>query len=1517
VKKAYEFLLRGNYSQAEDLYNQAILQEPKQRSNYGYLGLALILQEKETEAQIVWSSAVSDLEDIENWVIELAELLNTEAERFNNKTDYLSAKLIRQHLNEISPLNIYNLSELARLSLEKDNQNASDIYLSQLVDLLKDGVEHLTHKQKLSTQRLVIKTILEAPKKKIENHFSQKDLQIFDNQQKTLSIIDLLADNLKLNLSLVKLYLENLDAEEREDAITKILEKTQSQNFPVHAAFLYSKICFEINPDSILVLRKIINQLQLLHLELESVEFAKIMAQKSQIALDKTSAYYSIIRGLMNSGTRWQEAHETYTQYKCLIEQVLQKAEDIDNANHILYLSSDGAYSFYLNDSPSSNHDFLGRLGRYYQSQVRRLIGSLSPEVNRFSRLTQKNRKLRIGYISECIRRHSVGWLSRWLLVHHDLSKFDVSIYSLVKTDDNIQNLVSESVTHFHYLPIDADSRVLGIKLVAEKIYNDNIDILIDLDMLTSINISAVMALKPAPIQVSWLGSDDSGIPSIDYFIADPYVLPNSAESYYNPKIWRLPQTYLAIDGFEIGVPTLRREDLNIPPDAVIYLCVQAPHKLQPDLIKSQMQIIKQVPESFFILKSIGMTDALEKYISEVALSEGVPSNRLRFLYATSTEEEHRANLAIADVILDTYPYNGATTNLESLWMEIPIVTRVGEMFVARNGYTLMTNAGITEGIAWTNEEYIEWAVRLGKDADLRKQISLKLKQSKRNAPLWNSKEFAKQMEYAYKQMWNGYLADEIQNINTNIENKSSMVESEDCNSNAILAAQQGQVELAIQLFKKATSLNPNYVDAHYNFGVFFNQLGDKEQAINWLQKAVSLYPQHSNSLYNLGVILMDLGKVDDAITNFRQVLEISPYDLDTYLALGNAYLEQDNLDKAAKCYRNALRVNPKSASAHCSFAVVMSAQGDYARAISHSQQAIDIDPNLGLAYCNMACALSKFKDRLSESIDYYQKAINIDPCLGEAYWNLTAIFNQPTSPVGRAYPLQKQLADQFVEFCTTEDRVRALSNYITVYNKIGMSHKTNNYLIELENIIYQHSDSFSKVEIQSLYSQFIFTLTSLRDSRELNSRLFKLIGQNFANKVLQQTKTLWLDIKNQPHQDLISKTKKHPRKLRIGFLSSHFKRHPIGWCSLHTVRELSFITPHIYLYSLDFIEFDELTKEFEKCSEQIYFPSKEAGNEGEDSFISSISQTKKTIQQMELNQLDVLIDLDSVTLPSNVQVLYQRPAPICISWLGFDAPYISSDNYWMGDLHTHPVDSEKYYLEKLIRLPNSHMAVSGFEAIPIERDILRQSLGIAPKQIVYLYAAPSRKFNMDSANAHVTILKHVPDSILLQKSGGDLESIQSVYIEACEKQSVDFSRIKFMINTKTEEEHRSIYCIADVFLDAYPYNGGTHNLEALWFELPVVTRVGEQSFARMGYSFLQSVGVSAGIAHSWEEYIEWGIKFGLDHDLLSSVKDQLIQSKRPESLAPLWNPKKLAQDMYKLLENLVLDKSSEMDKLS
>ncbi len=170
-------------------------------------------------------------------------------------------------------------------------------------------------------------------------------------------------------------------------------------------------------------------------------------------------------------------------------------------------------------------------------------------------------------------------------------------------------------------------------------------------------------------------------------------------------------------------------------------------------MIRLQMKILKGVENSYFFIKGVADREKICQLFQQIAEEEGVNPERLYFLPQDEDEVTHRANLSLADVVLDTYPYNGATTTLEVLWMEIPIVTKVGQQFSARNSYSFMVNAGITEGIAQTDQEYIDWGIRLGKEPELRQEIAWKLRVGIQRAPLLYARAFTKEVEASYKKM--------------------------------------------------------------------------------------------------------------------------------------------------------------------------------------------------------------------------------------------------------------------------------------------------------------------------------------------------------------------------------------------------------------------------------------------------------------------------------------------------------------------------------------------------------------------------------------------------------------------------------------------------------------------------------------------------------------------------------------------------------------------------------------------
>lgn len=731
-QQGYQYLINGNYTQATSYYEQAILAEPDVRSHYWYLGLLLLLQGQAVEAQTTWLMAMmeGEAEQVEEWTDQLNVVLQAEATRREALEENSVAWAIREQIREICPTDINNLLHLIKLAINLETYTGEELSELGVLGILQGEPRVAPNWELLKT---VLQSVLEyAPLHPSTLELVEACLAHSHEENRALSFICLL--------------------------ITAALDITYSKKQPGISAKLM-EVGLRLIPNSPELLFHLASFYEKSEEHEKAIETAKLLYSLSQTLTEKVFANQVLLRMLMAAGGHWEEACAALQQQKLLLGSLIESQPTPLDCITVTRLINSSFFFPYFQDRPGEFRQIHNQLMQLCQANIEIYA---KEAVERYREGHQKRRQsgakakpLRIGYLSYCFRNHSVGWLARWLLQYHDRDRFQLNGYFLVgdPVDDPLYQWYLSQFSQVHKAKDAVDA--------AKQIYQDEIDILIDLDSLTLDLSCEVMALKPAPVQITWLGWDASAIPTVDYFIADPYVLPGSAEEYYAEKIWRLPQTYIAVDGFEVGVPSLRRDQLEIDSDAVVYLSAQKGYKRHPDTARLQLKIIKEVPNSYFLVKGWGDNEAIKRFFIELAEEQGVDSSRLRFLSLDWCEAQHRANLGVADVVLDTYPYNGATTTLEVLWMGIPLVTRVGEQFAARNSYTMMMNAGITEGIAWTDEDYVEWGIRLGTDEALRQQISWKLRKSRHSSPLWNGRQFARDMENAYEQMWERYLEEQ------------------------------------------------------------------------------------------------------------------------------------------------------------------------------------------------------------------------------------------------------------------------------------------------------------------------------------------------------------------------------------------------------------------------------------------------------------------------------------------------------------------------------------------------------------------------------------------------------------------------------------------------------------------------------------------------------------------------------------------------------------------------------------
>ncbi len=693
-------------------------------TSYWQAGIDLVLNGEIAEAQSTWLIPFLEIDSATDEVAvtdSFAKYLDEAADKQNSLGDLENAISLRQFLQELLPHDTNNLLKLVFLSIYNNSFEINSLSDWSVMTFLQEA--ELANISQESLDR-GIKAIL--------GFFQPSDIEIITDLialclQKSPRLITTLS--VIANEAFVLAYKQS-----RPDCSIRILE-TCLDNSPKN---LHLSIQCSLS-DSAAKAGQVSKAIQVAQ---ECYESSLYLSTEEQVR-----ASHMRLSVLMDTGD-WLKIPAIAQEHLLLLQRFIKESPNKLLAGGTIVNSS--YFLNYLYDEPQKLHFLRNEIGKIYTKNLEAIVAR---ENDCQEVIPKKTGILRIGYIASSLRKHSVGWLSRWLFAYHDRQNLEIFLYHINQQDnDPFNHKFFRDKAHFSsYCDTNVDQIVNQIK-------QDHIDILVDLDSLSFSTTYEVMCHKPAPVQVTWLGWDASGCPAIDYYIADPYVLPPNASEYYSAQIWRLPHTYLAIDGFESDVPSRKRTDYDLPADAIVYLCNQKSYKHHPDILRLQLQIIKSVPNSYLLIKLRTRGDGLIESYQSLLDEVGIEMSQLRFLIRDDDEYSHRANLTIADVVLDTFPYNGATTTLETLWMNVPMVTKVGEAFVARNSYTFMKNAGLTEGIAWTDEEYVDWGIRLGTDVKLCQQVRGKLLTSRQTSPLWNAQQFTKDMESAYQAMWQKHL---------------------------------------------------------------------------------------------------------------------------------------------------------------------------------------------------------------------------------------------------------------------------------------------------------------------------------------------------------------------------------------------------------------------------------------------------------------------------------------------------------------------------------------------------------------------------------------------------------------------------------------------------------------------------------------------------------------------------------------------------------------------------------------
>jgi predicted O-linked N-acetylglucosamine transferase (SPINDLY family) len=354
--------------------------------------------------------------------------------------------------------------------------------------------------------------------------------------------------------------------------------------------------------------------------------------------------------------------------------------------------------------------------------------------------------RIRIAYLSADFRQHATAELMAGLIEAHDRTRFEVGAVSWGQDDGSAMR--ARLVRAFDWFE---DVRLKSDADVAQWLKDREIDIAIDLKGHTREARPGILAQRPCPVQVNYLGYPGTiGAPWLDYILADACVLPFDRQDCYSEKIVHLPHCYQVNDSSrEIG-ETPTRAEAGLPGEGFVFCCFNAAWKISPAMFDVWMRLLSAVPAGVLWLLDDNATAT--RNLKTAAKAHGIDAARLVFAPRVPTAT-HLARHRLADLFLDTLPYNAHTTASDALWAGLPLLTCLGSQFDGRVAASLLETLGLPELVTHSLQEYEARALALARDPARLQILRAKLGDNRRTSPLFDTDRFCRGLENAYRRM--------------------------------------------------------------------------------------------------------------------------------------------------------------------------------------------------------------------------------------------------------------------------------------------------------------------------------------------------------------------------------------------------------------------------------------------------------------------------------------------------------------------------------------------------------------------------------------------------------------------------------------------------------------------------------------------------------------------------------------------------------------------------------------------
>jgi len=665
----------------------------------------------------------------------------------------------------------------------------------------------------------------------------------------------------------------------------------------------------------------------------------------------------------------------------------------------------------------------------------------------------------------------------------------------------------------------------------------------------------------------------------------------------------------------------------------------------------------------------------------------------------------------------------------------------------------------------------------------------------------------------------------------------------------SLILFQNKDYEKSANLVYKAINIKPDFAEIYNFYSIILVHLKKTDEAIKSWNNAIKIKPDYVEAYFNLGNIFFDLKKFKEAVENYEKAIKLKPDYGEAYNNLGNAQRKLRKFNEAIESYKKTIEFKPDYVETYNSLGNTQRELGKFNEAIKNYNKAIELKPKSIEPYYNKGHALKDLR-KFNEAIESYNKALKIKPDAANVFYSL---------------------GKTFIEFNKLED---ALYNYSRAYEidpkqdfLLGQLFYLKNRLCDWSN--FNKNLEITKNEIEKSENVIMpFSSLSIYDIPSLQ----KKAAESYLKSRYSNIEILKPITKREPNT-----------KIRIGYYSADFRNHAMAYILVRLFELHDKSNFELIGFSLNPID---------KSNDEMYKRISSAFNQ----LIDVSSKNDQEIAQISRDhKIDIAVDLMGYTTNNRFGAFIVRCAPIQVNYLGYSGTSGSNCmDYIIADKTVIPKENQKFYSEKIAYMPHSYQANDSEKKIS-EKIFTKKELGLPEDSFIFCCFNQSYKINPETFDLWIEILNNVNKSVLWLF---ETDPIASKNLKKEIKlRGLDTSRIIFA-KKMALPDHLARHQLADLSIDSFPYTTGVTCSDALWTNLPVLTRIGNSFASRMAASLLTAIDLPEMIVKTKKEYKDLAVELATNKEKLNQIKNKL---KKNRLNSPLFNTELFKKNIEKL----------------